>query len=194
MAGRVREHVEGLEAEVNVLRCLDHPNIVRYLVRRLHDCSKVWHALPWQQAGGRALECVEDLLNGAWLLRLLAIFSTVPDGARPHARGFMARISQPYGGCRLAVAPSLLCQLTCEKSFRLCVMEQGTDRDEEHLNIFLEFVPGGSIASLLTKFGKPLNHKLRACHLHLTCCLNGPAAKDVQGLRAWQGIYGKAFA
>jgi len=33
VAGRVREHVEGLEAEVNVLRCLDHPNIVRYLVR-----------------------------------------------------------------------------------------------------------------------------------------------------------------
>ena len=33
VAGRVREHVEGLEAEVNVLRRLDHPNIVRYLVR-----------------------------------------------------------------------------------------------------------------------------------------------------------------
>ena len=32
VAGRVREHVEGLEAEVNVLRRLDHPNIVRYLV------------------------------------------------------------------------------------------------------------------------------------------------------------------
>ncbi len=32
---------------------------------------------------------------------------------------------------------------------------QGTDRDDEHLNIFLEFVPGGSIASLLTKFGEP---------------------------------------
>lgn len=34
-----------------------------------------------------------------------------------------------------------------------CLMLQGTDRDDEHLNIFLEFVPGGSIASLLTKFG-----------------------------------------
>ncbi|CAK0784650.1 hypothetical protein CVIRNUC_007854 [Coccomyxa viridis] len=60
VAGRVREHLDGLEAEVNVLRRLDHPNIVRYL---------------------------------------------------------------------------------------------GTDRDDEHLNIFLEFVPGGSIASLLNKFG-----------------------------------------
>ena len=35
-------------------------------------------------------------------------------------------------------------------------MGQGTDRDDEHLNIFLEFVPGGSIASLLTKFGELL--------------------------------------
>ncbi|BDA50837.1 probable mitogen-activated protein kinase kinase kinase NPK1 at N-terminal half [Coccomyxa sp. Obi] len=60
VAGRVVEHVQSLEAEVNVLKHLDHPNIVRYL---------------------------------------------------------------------------------------------GTDRDEQHLNIFLEFVPGGSIASLLTKFG-----------------------------------------
>ena len=34
-------------------------------------------------------------------------------------------------------------------------MVQGTDRDEEHLNIFLEFVSGGSIASLLNKFGAP---------------------------------------
>ena len=33
MAGRVREHLDGLEAEVDVLRRLDHPNIVRYLVR-----------------------------------------------------------------------------------------------------------------------------------------------------------------
>ena len=30
---------------------------------------------------------------------------------------------------------------------------QGTDRTEECLNIFLEFVPGGSISSLLSKFG-----------------------------------------
>ncbi|EIE26178.1 Pkinase-domain-containing protein [Coccomyxa subellipsoidea C-169] len=60
VAGRVVEHVQSLEAEVNVLKHLDHPNIVRYL---------------------------------------------------------------------------------------------GTDRDDQHLNIFLEFVPGGSIASLLAKFG-----------------------------------------
>lgn len=32
---------------------------------------------------------------------------------------------------------------------------QGTDKNEQHLNIFLEFVPGGSIASLLAKFGTP---------------------------------------
>ena len=33
MAGRVNEHVRSLEAEVSVLKQLDHPNIVRYLVR-----------------------------------------------------------------------------------------------------------------------------------------------------------------
>ncbi|KAK9804778.1 hypothetical protein WJX72_004880 [[Myrmecia] bisecta] len=60
VAGRVAEHVRDLEMEVNLLKQLDHPNIVRYL---------------------------------------------------------------------------------------------GTDRTHEHLNIFLEFVPGGSIASLLSKFG-----------------------------------------
>ena len=37
---------------------------------------------------------------------------------------------------------------------------QGTDRDQQHLNIFLEFVPGGSIASLLAKFGASLSHAL----------------------------------
>jgi len=32
---------------------------------------------------------------------------------------------------------------------------QGTEQTSEHLNIFLEYVPGGSIASLLGKFGEP---------------------------------------
>ena len=48
---------------------------------------------------------------------------------------------------------SVPCMLTNAVSGRLHVMWQGTDRDEQHLNIFLEFVPGGSIASLLGKFG-----------------------------------------
>ena len=91
VAGRVVEHVKGLEAEVNVLKHLDHPNIVRYLVRGLRGfCVKPW-------------KC-----------------HTTP-----------------------------------------CAVEQGTDRDQQHLNIFLEFVPGGSIASLLAKFGA------RACHSFL---------------------------
>ena len=33
VAGRVVEFFKGLEAEVNMLKHLDHPNIVRYLVR-----------------------------------------------------------------------------------------------------------------------------------------------------------------
>jgi serine/threonine protein kinase len=35
----------------------------------------------------------------------------------------------------------------------------GTQRDDEFLNIFLEYVPGGSIASLLSKFG-PFNERI----------------------------------
>jgi hypothetical protein len=31
--GRVAVHLSGLEADINVLRRLKHPNIVRYLVR-----------------------------------------------------------------------------------------------------------------------------------------------------------------
>lgn len=30
---------------------------------------------------------------------------------------------------------------------------QGTEKTQDSLNIFLEYVPGGSIASLLAKFG-----------------------------------------
>jgi serine/threonine protein kinase len=30
----------------------------------------------------------------------------------------------------------------------------GSNRDDEFLNIFLEYIPGGSIASLLEKYGK----------------------------------------
>ena len=41
VAGRVKEHVEGLEAEVTMLRHLDHPNIVRYLVSHFHTCHSV---------------------------------------------------------------------------------------------------------------------------------------------------------
>lgn len=37
-----------------------------------------------------------------------------------------------------------------------CLSMQGTEKTEETLNIFLEYVPGGSIASLLAKFGEPI--------------------------------------
>ena len=37
---------------------------------------------------------------------------------------------------------------------------QGTEKTEETLNIFLEYVPGGSIASLLAKFGAALSSLL----------------------------------
>ena len=40
------------------------------------------------------------------------------------------------------------------QGFALCL--QGTERTKEHFNIFLEYVPGGSIASLLAKFGAPM--------------------------------------
>ncbi len=33
---------------------------------------------------------------------------------------------------------------------------QGSERQDDFIHIFLEFVPGGSIANLLTRFGAPL--------------------------------------
>jgi len=42
--------------------------------------------------------------------------------------------------------PSLVGCLSCQRYL-------GTAREDNALNIFLEFVPGGSIASLLSKFG-----------------------------------------
>lgn len=40
----------------------------------------------------------------------------------------------------------------------LCAMysPQGSERQDDFIHIFLEFVPGGSIANLLTRFGAPL--------------------------------------
>jgi serine/threonine protein kinase len=102
VAGRVVEHVKGLEAEVNVLKHLDHPNIVRYLV------SMHMGRMPGQLGRGPAHAC-----------------------------------------------PACM---------------QGTDRDQQHLNIFLEFVPGGSIASLLAKFGAR-----SLCLLRFACmCAGAP--------------------
>lgn len=46
----------------------------------------------------------------------------------------------------------------------------GTVREEETLNILLEFVPGGSISSLLGKFG-PFPEAVCLCQLNL--CILG---------------------
>ena len=194
VAGRVREHVEGLEAEVNVLRRLDHPNIVRYLVRRLHGCSQIWHEHLREQAGGRALEWVEDTPNSAWLLSLSGFFSTLPHCACTPACKRFHRAYQT-AACRLsrlALAPLLLCHPAREKSVQALYDGQGTDRDDEHLNIFLEFVPGGSIASLLNKFGEPLAPVSRAhAYLHAACL--GQERSTCRGLGPGRA-YGKAFA
>ena len=68
VAGRVVEHVKGLEAEVNVLKHLDHPNIVRYLVRtpslaQVPSAGIVTAASPAEDPAGsqrRSAGCVPD--------------------------------------------------------------------------------------------------------------------------------------
>ena len=73
-------------------------------------------------------------------------------------------------------------------------MGQGTDRDDEHLNIFLEFVPGGSIASLLNKFGMPrkhssLVHLVKPCIRVLSECVT-PAEQSCRGVQSLRsGLY-----
>lgn len=130
VAGRVAQHVKELEKEVEVLKNLQHPNIVRYLV------------------GLAAISC-----------------------GLPESSLLFDRLH----GCGLPLSWKLP-QMKTERpdtAWQICDMDvQGTHRSEDCLNIFLEYVPGGSIASLLTKFGK-------ACHSHMTtvapaCCLAGP--------------------
>lgn len=70
VAGRVVEHVQSLEAEVNVLKHLDHPNIVRYLVRSFRGGDHAAGELPL------ALYCVSDFQ--AYLVRSLLMVSTPP--------------------------------------------------------------------------------------------------------------------
>jgi hypothetical protein len=50
----------------------------------------------------------------------------------------------PFGGCSCRC---LICSVCSEKRYL------GTVREEDTLNILLEFVPGGSIQSLLGKLG-----------------------------------------
>ena len=54
--GRVVEHVKGLEAEVNVLKHLDHPNIVRYLVRAPGILRAAWCTQLPGAAGSNGIE------------------------------------------------------------------------------------------------------------------------------------------
>ena len=57
-------------------------------------------------------------------------------------------------------------------------VRQGTDRTEECLNIFLEFVPGGSISSLLSKFGAPRTRApIQSCHPETHGACQGVAAQ-----------------
>jgi hypothetical protein len=106
--GKVAVHLSGLEADINVLRRLKHPNIVRYLVRH--------------------------------------IASTIPTTQH---RGTLER--------RDRAAAARLCRRAFKRAPRPVGVSllQGSERQGEFINIFLEFVPGGSIATMLTKFGAP---------------------------------------
>jgi len=79
-----------------------------------------------------------------------------------------------------------------------------TDHEADHLNIFLEFVPGGSIASLLTKFGafgegKDLNAApvgalmspaLHLLHAPCSLCFQEAALSTVGGAKKSVAVFG----
>ncbi|GBG59479.1 hypothetical protein CBR_g38503 [Chara braunii] len=67
---------------------------------------------------------------------LIAVNSTTKERAQEHIRGLEEEVAVLRNLSHLNIVRYL-----------------GTDREEDALNIFLEFVPGGSIASLLSKFG-----------------------------------------
>lgn len=55
----------------------------------------------------------------------------------------------------------------------------GTQRDSEHLNIFLEYVPGGSIASLISKFGPLPEHLIGVYTRQILLGLNYLHSNDI---------------
>lgn len=49
---------------------------------------------------------------------------------------------------------SIVWPVQSERSWPGMTRLQGSERQDEFIHIFLEFVPGGSIAQLLTRFGE----------------------------------------
>jgi hypothetical protein len=121
--GRVAEHLRALEMEVDVLKTLKHENIVQ-----------VGAGAAGRQAGRHPAIAPTD---------------AAPDTGRaprpPSARG--GRSGHPPG----RDSSGSNAEVACHPPSGLQYL--GTERTDDAINIFLEFVPGGSIASLLAKFG-----------------------------------------
>lgn len=72
VAGRVAAHVAGLEDELDLLKQLDHPNIVRYLVRPplplLHIQHSIVTTLRLNVKGRNTCHCIANAVHNAHIV------------------------------------------------------------------------------------------------------------------------------
>lgn len=181
---RLAPHVEALRSEVELLAGLDHPNIVRYLGTEQRaalpeGCSSGAATRKRNKGGGNGGEESGDESEG-------------DDGSGGGSGGESPSGSALRGKKASASSKKLSKKKSGSKGSKNAGQNQNLGSE---LNIFLEYVPGGSIAGLVSRFGA-LAERVSAsyarqiltglAYLHA----HGIAHRDVKGANCLVGSQG----
>ena len=181
---RLAPHVEALRSEVELLAGLDHPNIVRYLGTEQRaalpeGCSSGAVTRKRNKGGGNGGEESGDESEG-------------DDGSGGGSGGDSPSGSALRGKKASASSKKLSKKKSGSKGSKNAGQNQNLGSE---LNIFLEYVPGGSIAGLVSRFGA-LAERVSAsyarqiltglAYLHA----HGIAHRDVKGANCLVGSQG----